>query len=231
MTISPTPARDILAKFPGPVVLYPSKLHLVHLFIVGIVFFVGSIWLLIFDVNSGFDRAALIGCAVMGGLVAPLSLVGFLPRAAYLRLDGAGFEYANCFYKRRFPWSDVKDFGVRTTQFGDPTLINFRAAWRGHFITQFLPDPYGGLTFGETVALMNSWRNLAIPSDKQLPDREQRLIEQALGKSFAHVTTMQWVIMAIMGLGFVAAVMVFFYHHACSTVRGTNRSHLVESWP
>jgi hypothetical protein len=216
MARPPTAAtEDILAKFPGPVILYPSKLHLVHLFIVGIVFFVGSIWLLKFDPNpkSSIDRAALIGCAVMGGLGAPLSLVAFLPRAAFLRLDGAGFVFANCFYKRRFSWSDVEDFGVWTTQFGTPCSINFRAAWRGHFIMQFLPDPYGGLTFAETVALMNSWRNLAIPSSVgQVSDGGQRLVRQAekLGRSFARVTPAQRIGLAIVGLGMIAALVVFF---------------------
>src|ERR1700729_1197923 len=214
MSPPPKAMADILAKFPGPIILHPSKVHLLHLLIVGIVFFISGIWLLKSGGHSGPDRAALMGCVVMGGLTTPVVALAFLPKAAFLRLDGAGFEYADCFYKRRFAWSDVKDFGVWTGPYGVRVAVSFKASWRSHFIIQFLPEPYGGFTVDETAALMNSWRNLAIPGGTQVTDHGKRLIAHAgrLGRNFAHVSIMQWIGMAVIGLSFVGAVIVFLAH-------------------
>jgi len=212
---------DILAKFPGPVTLYPSKLHLVHLFLVSTIFFVSGILFLRSGGNSGFERAVLIGCVIMGGLGAPISALAFLPRAAFLRLDKAGFEYANCFYRRHYAWRDVKDFHVWVGPYGVRN-VGFRAPWwRGHFFTGILPDPYG-FTVDETTALMDSWQKLAIPSlsTESAPNKAalsgphgvDAFVNRAekFGRMFAHVTTMQWVGMAIVGLSFIAALIVFF---------------------
>ena len=232
-------STDILAKFPGPVILYPSKLHLVHLFIVSIVFFFCGVFFLQAGNNTELERAALIGCVVMGGTGAPIFALSFLPRAAFLRLDGGGFEYANCFHKQQFAWSDVKDFGVGVLPYG-VRMVSFRAPWHHHFFTTYLPDSYG-FTIEETSALMGSWRNLAIPSasPKLMPkDRplssgrarndEQLLISKAekLGRTFAHVTALQWVGMAIIGLSFVAALSVFF-----TSMRASHLTRLTEPSP
>ena len=212
MARSPKAATaDILAKFPGPVTLYPSKLHLAHLFLISIIFFVLGIWSLQFGENSHFDRAISIAGMIMGGLGVPMFALAFLPKAAFLRLDGAGFEYADCFYRRQFAWSNVGDFRVWVGQRG-VRWVSFNMPWRSHFLPQFLPDSYG-FTVDETAALMASWRNLAIPlSGKQVDIGEQRFVAQAerLGRSFTHVTMMQWIGTAVIGLAFVAALIVFF---------------------
>lgn len=200
---------DVIAKFPGPVILYPSKGHLVYLLLGGIVFFVGGIWSLKSGESSGLVRAATIGCVIMGGIVAPLSALSFLPSAAFLRLDGAGFEYANIFFRRQYIWSDVKDFGVWEFPHGN-RMVSFKAPWRGHFFTHYLPTPYGGFTVDETAALMDSWRSLVIPSPG-LNEGGQRIVVQAKRPEimFSHVTPLQWVGIAIIGLSFVTAVIFF----------------------
>lgn len=186
-----------------------------------IIFIASGIWFLYAIDNSAFDRAVSIGGVIIGGLGAPISALAFLPRAAFLRLDGAGFEYADCFFKRQFAWRDVKDFRVWLVwsgSYSDIRRVGFKALWRSRFIAQALPDTYG-FTADETVALMESWQNLVIPSlsgkqvksGKQMDGGEQRFVAQAerLGRNFAHVSTMQWIGMAVIGLSFVAAVVDF----------------------
>jgi hypothetical protein len=152
--------EDILAKFPGPAVLYPSKFHLIYLFLASIAFLVGGIFLLHHGGNSGFERAMWIVCVIMGGLGAPMAVSSFLPRAAFLRLDGAGFETAYCFVRNRCAWSDVRNFGVWVGSRGTRRVM-FEVRWRSHFVRGMLPDTYG-FTADEAAGLMNSWQNLAV---------------------------------------------------------------------
>jgi hypothetical protein len=156
----------------------------------------------------------------MGGLGAPMAAVAFLPKAAFLRLDKAGFEVANCFYSRKYPWSDVTDFGVWVGPYGF-RAVGLKVRWRSHLIPGLLPDTYG-FTVEEIVGLMKSWQNLAIPSlspelalknaARHLKDGERPFVAEVgkLGGMFAHVTALQWAGFAIIGLSFVVALIVFF---------------------
>jgi hypothetical protein len=99
-------------------------------------------------------------------------VVVMLPQAAYLRLDGDGFEIASMFKRARTPWSDTTGFEVAALPPAGHKMVVFdegraaggmvaaaNAAITGR--TSALPDTFG-LAPEELAQLMQQWRERAL---------------------------------------------------------------------
>ncbi len=161
-------AADLLARFPGPVVLYPSRCRYVVLMAVGAVFVcigwadmaLGNRvlgWLLIIPFGSGV--------VVAGAFI--------LPGANALKLDHQTFEVTSWFRRGKVRWQDATDFTavpVTTTM----TIVVFNLAGRKSGRMQAfmnraltkdrnasLPDNYG-LRAPDLVYLLMEWRERVV---------------------------------------------------------------------
>ena len=103
--MSSAPAA-ILSRFPGPVVLVPSRRK--WLFVLGgsLAFVAIGLWVRHDDPLWGWLGVGFFGIAALVGALM------LLPGAGGLRLDSDGFEMTNLFRRHRCRWTEVSEFEV-----------------------------------------------------------------------------------------------------------------------
>jgi hypothetical protein len=161
----------ILASFPGPVTLHPSRRKFVFGLAVCLASVVIAIGLLQGDSLSPTGMAKVWLGLVVFGVCALVPAVMLLPGAGRLTLDAEGFEQVSLYLKRRVAWRQVGNFTVRryslrgrNTDFvgyDDARLpadnMNRRMIGRN----AALPDTYD-LSHDELASLMTQWRARAL---------------------------------------------------------------------
>jgi len=162
--------EDILRRFPGPVILFPSGTRWVSLII-------AAAGLTIVSAISIFFGSPIIG--LFGSIVfAAMTLIGIsvlLPGSNSLRLDRESFICTRFYRAKAYPWSEVSDFGVWIGRRGNlvvfqmakprlTALEKINQAISGR--NGFLPDTYGWQP-EDLVQLMIEWRKLATREIRQ----------------------------------------------------------------
>ena len=166
---------EILARFPGPVTLYPSRRKWLLLMAGCLLFAVGGIG----EAHNG-NAMDWLGVAFFGlGAIVPGLML--LHGAASIRLDSDGFEMTNLFRHARFRWQDASGFEaqfppvLRAFAIPPPSWNKFvafdNAKMRNSTSTRViallmkhnaqLGDTYG-FSADELAKLMTQWRNLAV---------------------------------------------------------------------
>ena len=166
---------EILARFPGPVTLYPSRRKWL-LLMAGCLLFAGV------GIGGAYngDAKDWLGVAFFGlGAIVPGLML--LHGAASIRLDSDGFEMTNLFRHARFHWQDASGFEaqfppvLRASAIPPPSWNKFvafdNAKMRNSTWTRViallmkhnaqLGDTYG-FSADELAKLMTQWRNLAV---------------------------------------------------------------------
>jgi hypothetical protein len=159
-------AADILARFPGPVTLYPSRKKWLLVFLGGAAFTAGGIWM----IRSGEAEGWYV--TVFFALVAVIAIVVMLPGAGRLTLDRDGFEAKTLFRGHRTRWSDTRGFEASTIHPGNQHLVVYddvtqkrgmltgiNVSITGH--NAALGDTYG-LSANDLAGLMAQWRERAL---------------------------------------------------------------------
>jgi hypothetical protein len=152
----------ILSRFPGPVVLVPSRRKWLLVLGGGLAFVAIGLWVMHDVPLWGWFGTSFFAVAA---LVAALML---LPGAGGLRLDSDGFEMTSLFRRHRSRWMEVSEFevvrlppslqkmvvfdDVRTK---DSALAKVNRSLAGR--TGGLPDSYS-LSHEDLAAIMNEWR-------------------------------------------------------------------------
>jgi hypothetical protein len=152
----------ILSRFPGPVVLVPSRRK--WLLVLGgcLVFVAAGLWMRHDVPVWGWLAVAFFG---VGALIAVLML---LPGAGGLRLDADGFEMTSLFRRHRSRWTEVSEFEVvrlppslqKMVVFDDARTKDSALAKANRSLagrTGGLPDNYS-LSYEDLAAIMNAWR-------------------------------------------------------------------------
>ena len=171
MALSNT-ARAILAKFPGPVTLQPSKAIWVFVFLVGLICAgLSALPLLLPPPTGGWGPGLYITVGfflllgVLGIALPPIALV-----KVRMTLDAAGFEMRSVTFTRRKQWKDARFFstatvgGMNRVVYVDSTRHGFWAEVDGRFLggpNALLVDTFG-FTAGELAVLINRWRQRAL---------------------------------------------------------------------
>jgi hypothetical protein len=174
-------ASTLLARFPGPIRLYPSRRK----------------WLLILAIGAGFliigllmlrDPAAFADrrysateilvvswlCVLFFGLGVILAAINLIPGASSLTLDSSGFVVRNLYRTTSQRWADVDNFAAVEVPAGPRTkrLVGYDSAQRaGNPVGRLnvavsgrnsgLPDSYG-LSEADLANLMTQWRSRAL---------------------------------------------------------------------
>ena len=161
--MSSAPAA-ILSRFPGPVVLVPSRRK--WLFVLGgsLAFVAIGLWLRHNEPLWAWLGWLGVGFFGIGAVVAALML---LPGAGGLRLDSDGFEMTSLFRRHRSRWTDVSEFEVvclppslqKMVVFDDARTMdgamakrNKRRVGRSSGLDNY------GLSHEDFAAIMNEWR-------------------------------------------------------------------------
>ena len=163
--MSSAPA-EILSRFPGPVVLAPSRRKWLFVLGVSVAFVAIGFWMRHDEPLGGW---LVVGFFGLGTLVAPLML---LPGAGGLRLDSDGFEMMTLFRRHHSRWAEVSEFEVVCVPPTLQTMVAFdharaedSALAKANRIlvgrTSGLPDNYS-LSYEDLAAIMNEWRARAI---------------------------------------------------------------------
>ena len=145
-----------------PVTLHPSRIRTALLLLTCL----GFTALGAFMVRDGEWLGYLVGG--LFALAVPIFVVQFHPRAAFLRLDEAGFTFCSLFRAQTVRWETVADFGVITVHAFRMVAWNFvpghprtgRARMLSQAVSGYeaaLPDTYG-LKPVELANLMNTLR-------------------------------------------------------------------------
>jgi hypothetical protein len=143
---------DILAQFPGPVILYPSRSKWLLVLIGFLIFF----WIISGTGGLGRGLIFFVGGLIFCGLGAIVAAVMLIPGAGWLRLDRDGFETTSLFwYHRRARWQDVSEFDVLALR--DTIKVVYKHKGRN----ASLPDTYG-LSAGNLLVMMTHWRERAL---------------------------------------------------------------------
>jgi hypothetical protein len=164
-------ARDtdaLLARFPGPVTLYPRRPVVVLILVACAGLTVFAVYLLLNAIDawtSDVIRASL-AILVCGGLTIRLTLTLFMPGMAGLTLDESGFAIAGVLRATRFTWREVSGFRVETDEV---KVVKFEVARRGRTATRELG--YYAMPVADVALLMNAWREraLALPRPASVP--------------------------------------------------------------
>ena len=161
------PAKQILARFPGPVTLKPARFWSVVLTVVPLLMLVAPL----VEIGRGnVDMSwTLAGAFAVFVCFAAFNGAFLLPNAETLTLDREGFRVVLWFRKRRYLWKDVSAFQTQWTY--RRVLVAFD--WSGTsggalagvdrklgFQNSLLPDDYG-LGAEQLAALLNAWRERA----------------------------------------------------------------------
>ena len=157
----------ILARFPGPVTLTPSRWLLWFappLMAGGTVF---SVYLLIKAIEAGSSEIIYAGLAVIVFAFFTIRvLIRLLPGHASLTLDPSGFEVHNAYERSAWLWRNVSNFRVEVPDDDRlPDRVIFDVAGktplRGSAGGGSLPEGYR-LRLADLAALMNAWRERAL---------------------------------------------------------------------
>jgi hypothetical protein len=159
-------AAQLLARYPGPVMLYPSRKKWLTVFLGGAAFTAGGVMM----VRSGEP----LGWFVLGffALVAVIAAAALLPGAGKLTLDRDGFEATTLFRRHRARWADTDGFDSAVVPpshqalvvYDDRTLPSGGLAGINTSITgrnSALGDTYG-FAAADLAALMAAWRERAV---------------------------------------------------------------------
>jgi hypothetical protein len=170
---APTGRVDtILARFPGPVTLYMSRLKRLLMVVIGAPVAVLCAWILFAGHAHLSDRggaAVIVGIAMLwaGGTAIAGAFMLRRPGMGSMTLDLDGFETSGLYGNvDRIRWRDVTEFELRPfPKFGGGS---FELVARADLLNApsvpiwgMLPDNYG-LTEAEIVRLMNEWRARAL---------------------------------------------------------------------
>jgi hypothetical protein len=158
----------ILARFPGPVALAPSRVKWVLVMLAGAAFTVSGLFLSPKDETTTWFGVAFFG------LVAAVGLVMLLPGAGGLTLRRESFEVTSLFRRHTVSWADTDDFmaGRIPPSMSKMVLYNHAGAKNmmlGKFNTSVagrngaLADTYG-LDADVLANLMTHWRARALAS-------------------------------------------------------------------
>jgi hypothetical protein len=156
----------ILAQFPGPVTLYPSRAKWLLVFLGCGLFAAGGIWMVATaDANGWF----VLPFFAIGTIVAGVML---LPGAAALVLERDGFQTTTLFRRSCSDWRDVSEFeSVRIREAMRRMVVYDDVNLAGRAMAEIsagftgrnagLPDTYG-LAAGDLADLMTLWRERAL---------------------------------------------------------------------
>lgn len=152
----------ILSRFPGPVVLVPSRRKWLLVLGGGLAFVAGGLWVMHDHSLLGWQAIVFFGIAALVGAIM------LLPGAGGLRLDSDGFEMTSLFRRHRSRWTEVSEFEVvrvppslqKMVVFDDARTKDSALAKANRSLTgrtSGLPDSYG-LRHEDLAAIMNEWR-------------------------------------------------------------------------
>ena len=152
----------LLARFPGPLTVHPSRIKL----LVALVLFAGltvfSVHLLRDAIEAGSSdivRASL--ALVVCGVLAVLSAIQFIPGASGLILDARGFERRRCYRRARWSWREVSGFRIGETDDLEPILFDIAGTAHGAARRGALPTNYR-IPARDLVRLLTEWRTRAL---------------------------------------------------------------------
>jgi hypothetical protein len=106
MPLQPDDPAQILAEFPGPVRLKPSRGKWVLTLLGCIIFVVAGFFVFKMDVLAGWLGISFFGLGVL------ISATMLMPGAGSLVLDDKGFEVTGLFRRHRSLWPNVSGFEV-----------------------------------------------------------------------------------------------------------------------
>lgn len=162
---SNTRAAALLAQFPGPVRLQPSRKKWVLVCVIGWLFAIGGGAMIADGRSDGWLVAGFFAfVAIVAGVV-------MLPNASWLSLDAEGFAWRVMYRGFHRRWSETSNFGVvamprsgRMVVYDDATaaqgvLSHLNRAMSGR--NAGLSDTYG-LSADDLAALMTQWRERAL---------------------------------------------------------------------
>jgi hypothetical protein len=165
---SPEKVAEILNQFPGPAMLYPSKLTWIPnlLLMMPIMIGLGAWGLWMFVTEGGLFHL------LIGGLLFEAIRVttGFIVGAMWLRLDAQGFEARFAGPCRRRNWGDVAEFTTWMIRrwwpfvaYADRTPPKWWELSRIFYFwgNAWFRDTYG-LSAKDLANLMNAWRERAL---------------------------------------------------------------------
>lgn len=163
---SDTTRDEILARFPGPVTLYPSRRRWL-LMVVGCLLFAVGVWV---TGNGNWNSWLGVGFFTFGAIISGIMM---LHGAASLTLDAQGFAMTNLYRGNRWQWQDAAGFEAETlprswqkfVAFDNAKMQNSTWARINHALfskhNAALGDTYG-LSAVDLAKLMTQWRDLAI---------------------------------------------------------------------
>ena len=157
--------EEVLARFPGPVTLYPSRKKWFLLLLVCAGFTAGGVWMASEDAAGGWFVTAVFG------IFSLTAVITMLPGAGALKLDRDGFELVAMYRSSVVRWQDASAFTVARIPTSDHHLVVFdNAAMTPGKLAKVnvclvgrnssLPDTYGLSAVGLTM-LMARWRERA----------------------------------------------------------------------
>lgn len=158
-------ASQILARFPGPVTLYPSRKKWLLLLLAGLAFTLAGIWMVATAAPEGWFVLIFFGSGAI------VSIVMLLPGASSLVLERDGFAITSLFRSHYARWQDVSVFAPMAIPFAPQKMVSFDdASASTKFVAKLstgiaghnsaLPDTYG-MSADELARLMTQWRDHA----------------------------------------------------------------------
>jgi hypothetical protein len=160
----PSKADDILARFPGPVMLTPSRRKWILILLISAGFTAIGIWMVARGDTTGWFPLAFFGLCTVAGVIA------LLPGAGGLRLDRDGFAVTSLFRSHTYRWHDTSGFAV-TRISGNKMVVFDDVNAAGRAIASVnvglvgrnagLPDTYG-LGADALAELLTFWRARAV---------------------------------------------------------------------
>jgi hypothetical protein len=165
-------AAQLLARYPGPVTLYPSRRKWLLVLAGGLAFTVGGIMMVRSGDVTGWFVIAFFG---LGSIIA---LAAMLPGAGSLTFDRDGFAAKTLFRGHRARWADATGFiavGIppsmqRMVCYDDASVTSSALASANVAITgrnAALNDTFG-LSADDLAQLMIGWRERALARSYQL---------------------------------------------------------------
>jgi hypothetical protein len=156
-------ADEILSRFPGPMMLYPSRRKWLLILLTCVAFVAIGIWMSSETPKGWFVLAFFGACLVIAAVV-------LLPGAAALKLDREGFETTKLFCRYSVRWQDATGFEAARIAGNDMVVYDDRNA-TGRAIASLnvalvgrnagLPDTYA-LPAEVLASLMARWRERAV---------------------------------------------------------------------
>jgi len=161
------PPNDILARFPGPVTLTPSRwiLWFAPPLMAGFTAF--SVYLLLKAIDSGSYQVIYAGLSVVVfAFLTIWTLIRLLPGHAGLILDAERFRVTNAYTHSAWSWRNVRNFRVEhpnDERLPDRVIFDVagKKPLRGSAGGGSLPEGYR-LKLDDLAALMNAWRERAL---------------------------------------------------------------------